>query len=192
MRVLSPILAAVVVLACLGGAPSRAQEPATQAASPVQDSSAAQVEAKLKEADPATVAVAETFAKSFNLGGMISKSVPFLVQDVDRKLRAKNPDLTDEQSEAFVAAFLKSLMDDNGRTVERAIVLAMVEIMNKDELEALIRLQSTPAGASALRKMPLLSARMAQVMPLMETYVVPRAMESAQAQLRKNGVDLKI
>jgi hypothetical protein len=29
-------------------------------------------------------------------------------------------------------------------------------------------------------------------MPLMETYVVPRAMESARAQMRKNGVDVKI
>jgi hypothetical protein len=33
---------------------------------------------------------------------------------------------------------------------------------------------------------------MAQIMPLMQTYVVPRAMESAQAQMRKNGVEVKI
>lgn len=55
-----------------------------------------------------------------------------------------------------------------------------------------IQFQSTPLGASALKKMPTLSARLSQIMPLMQTYVVPRAMESAQAQMRKNGVDVKI
>jgi hypothetical protein len=177
---------ACVVPACLGGAPARAQDSAAQ------DSAAAQVEEKLKGYDPATVAAAGQFAKGFNFGGMVSKSAPYLVEQVSRKLRDKNPDLTEEQIQAFVSAFLQSLFEDKGQTVERAIVLNIVEIMNKDELEALIRLQATPAGANALRKMPTLSARMAQVMPLMETSVIPRAMESAQAQMRKNGVDVKI
>jgi len=181
MRASARALAAVAVLACPGGAPARAQ-----------DSASAQVEDKLKGFDPATVAAAAQFAKGFNFGGMVSKSAPYLAEQVSRKLRDKNPELTEEQTQAFISAFLQSLFEDKGQTVERAIVLNIVEIMNRDELEALIRLQATPAGASALRKMPTLSARMAQVMPLMETTVIPRAMESAQAQMRKNGVDVKI
>jgi hypothetical protein len=181
MGVFARSLAAVAVLASLGGAPARAQ-----------DFAPAQIEEKLKGYDPATLEAARTFAKSFNLSGMVEKSVPYLVPGVDRQVRAKNPDLTDEQAKSFVEAFLQSLFEDNGQVVEQAAVLTLVEIMSKDELEALIQFQSTPVGASALKKMPTLSARLSQIMPLMQTYVVPRAMESAQAQMRKNGVDVKI
>jgi hypothetical protein len=171
----------LLALASLGGAPARAQ-----------DFAPSQIEEKLKGYDPATLTVAQAFAKSFNMSGMVEKSVPFLVQGVDRQLRAKNPDLTDEQAQQFVSAFLQSLFEDNGQVLERAAVLTLVEVMSKEELEALIQFQSTPVGASALKKMPTLSARMSQIMPLMQTYVVPRAMGSAQAQMRKNGVDVKI
>ncbi|MDI9847713.1 DUF2059 domain-containing protein [Rhodoblastus sp. 17X3] len=181
MRAFARTLAAVAALALLGAASARAQ-----------DSAPGQIEEKLKGYEPATVAAAESFARSFNLGGMVQKSAPFLVQSVNNLLRTKNPELTDEQAQDFVSAFLQNLFGDNGKILERAMVLDMVEIMSRDELEALIRFQSTPVGASALKKMPTLSARMAQIMPLMQTYVVPRAMESAQAQMRKNGVEVKI
>jgi hypothetical protein len=185
MRRFARTLAALTALASLGvsggAAPSCAQAYAP-----------AEIEQKLKDYDPASVAAARTFAQSFNMGGMVEKSAPFLVQSVDRQLRAKNPDLTEEQARDFVSAFLQSVFEDNGQVVERAAVLTLVEIMTKDELEALIRFQSTPVGASALKKMPTLSARLAQIMPLMETYVIPRAMESAQAHMRKNGVEVKI
>jgi len=174
-------VAAIAMLALASAAPARGQ-----AFTP------AQIEQKLRDFEPATVEAAQTFAKSFNMSGMVEKSAPFLVQSVDRQLRAKNPDLTDEQTQEFISAFLRGVFDDNGQVVERAAVLTLVEIMSKDELEALIQLQSTPAGASALRKMPTLTARLTQIMPLMETYVVPRAMEAAQAQMRRNGVEVKI
>jgi hypothetical protein len=181
MRAFARTLAAVAALAFLGGASAGAQ-----------DSAPGRIEEKLKGFEPATVAAAESFARSFNLGGMVQKSVPFLVQTVTNQLRTKNPELTEEQAQEFVSAFLQNLLEDNGKILERAAVLDMVEIMSRDELEALIRFQSTPVGASALKKMPTLSARMTQIMPLMQTYVVPRAMESAQAQMRKNGVEVKI
>ena len=139
MRALSRLLACSAVLACLGGSPARAQ-----------DSAAAQVEDKLKGYDPATVAAAAQFAKSFNFSAMVSKSAPYLAEQVGRKLRDKNPDLTEEQTEAFISAFLQSLFEDKGQTVERAIVLNIVEIMPpRLKLLAKVSATATVAGSAS-------------------------------------------
>jgi hypothetical protein len=183
------VIATLSALAPWGGA--RAQG-AGDAAAAADVMAPGRIEEQLKAQDPATVAAARVFAKSYNMSGMVQKSAPFLVQSVDHEVRTKNPGITDDQAQAFVSAFLANLFEDNGRTLEEAAVLTLTEIMNKDELDALIQFQSTPVGASALKKMPTLSARLAQIMPLMQTYVVPQAMKAAQAQMRKGGVEVKI
>ncbi len=181
MRLSALILTPFVALALLAGAPARAQ-----------DLGGAGFEDKIKSYDPATVASARDFAKKFDMQGMIQKALPVLLQRLSQQVAANNPDLGEEKTEKFLGAFTQNLIADNGRTVEQAVILDMLEVISKDELEALNQFASTPIGVRALRKIPTLAARLPNDMQLMQTAVVPRALEEARALMRKDGVEVKI
>ena len=169
-----------MALALLGGAPAFAQD------------SADKVEEKIRAYDPETVAVAQDFARKFDMRGMVQKALPHLLQRLSQQVAAQNPDLGEEKTEKFLGAFTQNLIADDGRTVEQAVILDMLEVIGKDELEALNQFASTPTGVRALRKMPTLAARLPGDMQLMQTAVVPHALEEARALMRKDGVEVKI
>jgi hypothetical protein len=181
MRLSALVVTPLVALALLGGAPARAT-----------DSAQGAFEEKLRAYDPAAAAAAQEFATKFDMQGMIQKALPVLLQRLSQQVAAKNPDLDEHKTEKFLGAFTQTLIDDNGRTVEQAVILDMLEVMSKDELEALNQFASTPTGVRALRKMPTLAARMPHDMEMMQTIVVPRALEEARALMRKDGVEVKI
>ena len=74
----------------------------------------------------------------------------------------------------------------------QSTILLMLDVLSKDELVALNAFYSSPVGAGILRKMPALMGRMPEIMQLIQTYVLPRALEAARAHMQKNGVEVKI
>jgi hypothetical protein len=173
----------VLVLALLG---------AGCATSFAQDASAEVFEQKLKNYDPAAVEAARGYSQTFNFKTMMEKSLPALSQAVAKQIKAKNPNLTDQEVDAFVQAFLKGALVDSAPILEQATIVMMLDILSKDELIALNNFYSSPTGAGILKKMPILMGRLPELMQVMQTYVVPRALATAREQMKKEGVDIKI
>jgi hypothetical protein len=146
----------------------------------------------LKRYDSETVAAAKAYAQTFDMRGQFEKAVPAISKALTAQLKGKNPDMTDEQTQLFVDTFMHVALIDNEQVIEQASMILMLEIYSKDELLALNQFYSSPVGAGILKKMPTMMARMPEVMRLMQTYVVPRAVESAREALKARGVEVKI
>jgi hypothetical protein len=147
---------------------------------------------KLKSYDPEAVEAARSYARTFNFKNIMEKSVPALTQAATRQIKAKNPELTDQQINGFVEAFLKTALVDSAPVLEEASILMMLDIFNKDELIALDKFYSSPVGASIVKKIPIMMGRMPELMQTMQAQVFPRAFAAARDQMKQNGVDVKI
>jgi hypothetical protein len=145
----------------------------------------------LKRYDPDTVAVARAYAQTFNMRAQLAKSAPALAAAVAAQLKGKNPGLNDEQVKLFVDTYMKIALVDNAPVLEQATILTMLDIFNKDELTALNQFYSSAVGAEILKKFPLMMARMPQVMRLMQSYILPRALDGAREALKARGVEVK-
>ncbi len=178
---LNRLLLVLAALLCLGAAPVLAL-----------DSQPDQFEQKLRTYDPAAVTAAQNYARTFNMRGMLEKSIPALTQAVTQQIKGKNPNINEAQAKEFVDTFLRSAFVDQAPVLEQATILLMLDIFSKDELTALNQFYSSPVGAGILQKMPAMMGRMPEVMQLVQTYVLPRALETARAHMQKNGVDVKI
>jgi len=151
-----------------------------------------QFEQKLQTFDPAAVAAARSYARVFDIKGMMEKSMPALKQALLRQLKAKNPALSDPQIDAFFDAFFRGAFIDGAPVLEQATVIIMLEVLSKDEIVALNQFYSSPIGREILGKMPVVMGRMPELMAVMEKYVIPDALEAARATMKKGGVDVRI
>ena len=183
MRVLVRLVLSFAAALFLCGQPVGAQTP-TPAPGGYQD--------KLKTYDPAAVAAAESYAKTFNMRGMMEKSAPGVVRTLAEQLKAKNPGLTEDQNQKFFALFTQKFIADSSEVVEHAMILQMLDVFSKEELVAIDKFYSSPVGVSVLKKMPVLMGHMPHVMDLMQSYIIPRALDAAKDQMRQNGVEVKI
>ena len=153
---------------------------------------AEQYEEKLKTYDPAAVEAAKFYAQTFELIASYKKSAPQMEQGMARQLKAKNPDITEEQSKLFIKTFEDVSINDGAAAMERGAVLALLDIMSKDELVALRDFYSSPNGASILKKFGAYSERLAEVKGVMKSEIFPRALEAAKAKLKESGVEVKM
>jgi hypothetical protein len=151
-----------------------------------------QFEQKLKTYDPAAVNAARAYAQTFDIKGVLEKSIPQMRAGLTAQLKAKNPQLDEKKFGVFFDAFFKSAFVDDAPVVEKAILLITLDIMSKEELVALNQFYSSPIGKSILLKMPQLMGRLPELNATMEKYVLPRALERARAEVKKSGVDIKI
>ncbi|MGD0722315.1 MAG: DUF2059 domain-containing protein [Roseiarcus sp.] len=151
-----------------------------------------QFEQKLKTYDPETVAAALAYAKTFNVKDMFAKAAPQMTQNLSRQLKSQNPNLNEDQTREFIGAFMQSALVDNAEVFEQATILIVLDIFSKDELVALNQFYSSPVGAGVLRKMPVLLGRMPELSKVMQTYVLPRALEAARQHMRASGVEVKL
>lgn len=147
---------------------------------------------KLKSYDPATLAAARDYMKTFGMKEMLEKSIPPMRQGLLAQLKAKNPGLDEKQASMFMDAFFKSAFVDDAAVTERATIILMLDIFTKDELVALNKFYSSPVGRSILAKMPVMMGRLPEVQEIMSTYVLPRALEHAVGVMKKAGVDMKL
>ncbi len=183
MRAIARLLLPLVLLPCLCGAPALAQTPAPAAGG---------YQEKLKTYDPAAVAAAESYAKTFNMRGMMEKSAPGVVRTLSEQMKAKNPGLTDAQSQKFFSLFTQNFLSDSSEVVEHAMILQMLDVFSKEELVAVDTFYSSPLGVSVLKKMPVLMGHMPHIMEMMQSFIIPRALDAAKEQMRKDGVEVKI
>jgi hypothetical protein len=102
-----------------------------------QEAAPSVFEQKLKAYDPDAVAAARDYAQTMNFKEMMEKAVPGLSLAVTKQIKAKNPELKDEQVSSFVDAFLKSALVDSAPVLEQTSILMALDIFNKDELIAL-------------------------------------------------------
>jgi hypothetical protein len=151
-----------------------------------------QFEQKLKSYDPETVEAARAYARTFDLKGMMEKSAPRIAAAVATQLKAKNPTLNDEQTKLFIDTFMQSGLVDSSDVLEQASIILMLEIFTKDELVALNQFYSSPVGAGILKKFPVMMGRMPEIMQVVQTYIIPRALEAARSTLHARGVEVKI
>lgn len=149
-------------------------------------------EEKLKTYDPAAVEAAREYMKTFGMLDMMQKSIPQMRAGLTAQIKAKNPQIDENQVNSFFDAFFKSAFVENGPVLERATLLLMLDIFSKDEIVALNQFYSSPIGRSVLVKMPKLMGRIPELNQLMQEYVLPRALERAKAELQKAGVDMKL
>jgi hypothetical protein len=156
------------------------------------DATPDQFEQKLQSYDPAAVDAARAYARVFDMKGMMEKSIPALKQALLRQLKAKNPSLSDAQLDSFFDAFFRGAFVDGAPVLEQATILIMLEVLSKDEIIALNQFYSSPIGQGILAKMPVVLGRMPELMAVMEKYVIPGALESARATMKKGGVDVRI
>ncbi|THD47426.1 MAG: DUF2059 domain-containing protein [Bradyrhizobium sp.] len=172
------VLALALTLACVG-------------ATVAEDLQPSQFADKLKGYDPATVEAARAYAHTFNLKGLVAQSAPQIAARVSVQLKTKNPTMTDDQVNQFIDAFMKSVLLENSDVIEQAAIVVMLEVFSKDELIALQQFYSSPVGTEVLKKMPSVMGRMSDITQLMQTYIVPRALDSAVSSLRASGVQVK-
>ena len=151
-----------------------------------------QFEQKLKSYDPATVEAARAYARTFDRRGTMEKSAPRIAAAVAAQVKAKNPNLNEEQTKLFIDTFMQSGLVDNSDVLEQASILLMLDIFTKDELVALNQFYSSPVGAGILKKIPIMMGRMPEIMQVVQTYIIPRAMEAARSALHARGVEVKI
>ncbi len=151
-----------------------------------------QFEQKLKSYDPATVEAARAYARTFDMKGMMEKSAPRIAASLAAQVKAKNPNLNDEQTKLFIDTFMQCALVDNAEVLEQASILLMLDIFTKEELVALDQFYSSPVGAGILKKLPIMMGRMPEIMQVVQTYIVPRALEAAVSRLRERGVEVKI
>jgi hypothetical protein len=156
------------------------------------DAAPDQFERMLQAYDPETVAAARAYARVFDMKGMMEKSVPAMRQALITQLKAKNPTLNEQQMGAFLDAFFRGVFVDGAPVLEQATVLLMLEVLSKDEIIALNQFYSSPVGREILSKMPVIMGRMPEIIALMQKYVIPGALEAAQATMKKGGVDVRI
>ena len=107
-------------------------------------------------------------------------------------LGAKNQALNEQQISAFFDAFMQSALVEAAPVLEQATILIMLDVLTKEEIVALNQFYSSPVGSEILAKMPVVLGRMPEVMGLMQTYIIPRALEVAREQMKKSGVDVRI
>jgi hypothetical protein len=151
-----------------------------------------QFEQKLKSYDPETVAAALAYAKTFNVKEMFTKTAPQMTKNLTQQLKSQNPALSEEQTKDFIGAFMQSALVDNAEVFEQATILIMLDVFSKDELVALNQFYSSPVGAGILKKMPVMMGRMPELSKVMQSYVLPRALEAARRHMRASGVEVKI
>lgn len=62
-------------------------------------------EEKLKTFDPEAVAAVLSYAKAFNMIGSLEKSIPYIEEALVKQLKAKNPNLNEDQIKVFLIVF---------------------------------------------------------------------------------------
>jgi hypothetical protein len=149
-------------------------------------------QAKLKSYDPAAVAAASSYAKSFDMVGAYAKSAPRMAEGLTKQLKEKNPELTDDQIKQFVDTFQHVALVDNADVINHAVVMALLETFSPDEIVALDKFNSTPMGQSILKKFPIISQKLGEARRLMPDEIVPKAIEAAKAKLKVEGVEVKM
>ena len=151
-----------------------------------------QFDRMLQKYDAATVEAARSYARTFNMKQMFERSIPALRQSMMAQLRAKNQALNEQQISAFFEAFMQSALVDAAPVLEQATILIMLDVLTKEEIVALNQFYSSSVGREILAKMPVVLGRIPEVMGLMQTYIIPRALEVAREQMKKSGVDVRI
>jgi len=153
---------------------------------------AEQYEQKLKGYDPQSIEAAKFYASTFDLIGSWKKSSPQMEQGMANRIKAKNPEITEEQSKLFIKTFEDVALTEGAQALERGAVLALLDLMTKDELISLQNFYTTPTGASILKKFGAYSERLAEVRGVMKSDVLPHALDAAKAKLKESGVDVKL
>jgi len=149
-------------------------------------------QAKLKAYDPSAVAAASNYAKSFDMVGGFAKNAPRMAEAMTKQLKEKNPGITDDQVKDFVDTFEHVALVDNADVINHAVVLALLESFNPDEIVALDKFYSTPVGQSILKKFPTVTQKLGEARRLMPAEIMPKAMEAAKAKLKAAGLDVKL
>ncbi|MGO9743077.1 MAG: DUF2059 domain-containing protein [Roseiarcus sp.] len=142
--------------------------------------------------DPESVAAARTYATIYNIRGMVDRTAPGVAQRLAQHVKSLNPNLSDDNIKIFVDTFMQSAMVDNSAVLEQAAELTVLEAFSKDELAALAQFYASPIGAKILQKAPAIMTRLPQILGLMQTYVVPKATQAAEAALRARSVEVKM
>ena len=149
-------------------------------------------QAKLKAYDPAAVEAAANYAKSFDMVGGFAKNAPRMAEAMTKQLKEKNPGITDEQVKDFVETFEHVALVDNADVINHAVVLALLESFNAEEIVALDKFYSTPVGQSILKKFPTVTQKLGEARRLMPAEIMPKALEAAKAKLKAAGLDVKM
>jgi hypothetical protein len=147
---------------------------------------------KLKSYDAATVAAAKAYMRTVGMQNVMAKSAPQIRAAVAAQVKAKNPNVNDAQLNVFLETFFRSAFVDSAPVLEQATLLLMLDVLNKQELDALNQFYASPVGQGILTKMPQLMGRMPELMETMQKYVIPNALEKARAEVKKSGVEVKI
>jgi len=149
-------------------------------------------QAKLKTYNPAAVAAATNYAKTFDMVGGFAKNAPRMAEAMTKQLKEKNPGITDDQAKDFVETFEHVALVDNADVINHAVTLALLESFNADEIIALDKFYSTPVGLSILKKFPTVTQKLGDARRLMPAEIMPKALEAAKAKLKAAGLDVKM
>jgi uncharacterized protein len=149
-------------------------------------------EEKLKTYDPATVAAAREYMTTLGMKQQLEKGAAQMRVALTAQLKAKNPEIDDQQLDTFFKAFFKSAFVDDAPIIERASLLVILDIFTKDELTAITQFYSSPMGQRVLAKMPTVMGRLPELVDAVEKYVLPKALARALAEVEKSGVQMKL
>jgi hypothetical protein len=149
-------------------------------------------EQKLKSFDPEAVAAAKAYAQMANIKDAFQQAVPAIAKRLTNEVKSKNPKLNEEQVQEFIDAFLHSALVDNADIIQKYSMLMMLDVYTKEELLALNQFYSSAVGSSILKKMPILIIRRGELIHLVQTYIVPRALQAARNSMKARGVEINI
>jgi hypothetical protein len=106
-------------------------------------------------------------------------------------LKAKNPDLSDQQRKQFLDIAFHYVVADNIDLIEDVWILDAVSIYSKEELLALRDFYASPTGLSITQKSGRMAEKVVPDMAKVMQSVMPSAFQAAQSTMRSNGVEVK-
>jgi len=110
---------------------------------------------------------------------------------MSQMLKAKNPDLSDQERKQFLDIAFHYVLADNIDLIEDVWMLDAVAIYSKEELLALRDFYASPTGLSITQKSGKMAEKVLPDMAKVMQTLMPGAIKAAQSTMRSNGVEVK-
>jgi hypothetical protein len=147
---------------------------------------------KLQKYDVENVKLAKEYMTLFGMQDILKQSVPAVSQALLAQVKQQNPSVNEAQIKKFNDVFFKAAFVDNTKLIEDMTLIICLDIFSKEELSELVKFYSTKVGQSIIKKMPQLIARIPEINQVTMNYIIPLALEAARAEIKKEGLELKL
>jgi hypothetical protein len=147
----------------------------------------ASIEKRLQSFDPAAVAAARHYCTSPLLKASFTAMIPEITEAMGTDLERANPGLDPEEKRVVLEVVQEAVTTRLGLIIDMTMI-AVLEVLSKDELIALDQFYSSPVGQSVINKMPQAMNRL----PAMMQVLTPLMLDDLRAKIKAKGMDLRL